>query len=271
MTHFQNDDNSQESQQPVMSIDMPVLETMEDNSGQNQELKLEDDNNQQMVGVPVSMPSLDDEVEAQNAHANSEAVDDGQIKFILNDGQLLQYNNHILTDSEGNSILVQGTDSEQIQQLLQSVGVLQGGEGLDGEALHMLDENNQIMIVQQDGSGEAQLIDASMINADGQIVIQQAHDDDNSQSTDGIPVQYATQDNNMELHQHMQDDGSQELQTEQHDDSNTMKSEIQSQEEMDTIVQGSEEISQHEEEFDSSSQAITSEATSTTQVLLHSL
>lgn len=248
-----------------MSIDMPVLESMEDNSGQNQHLKLEDSNNQQLVGVPVSMPSLDDEVEAQNAHANSEAVDDGQIKFILNDGQLLQYNNHILTDSEGNSILVQGTDSEQIQQLLQSVGVLQGGEGLDGEALHMLDENNQIMIVQQDGSGEAQLIDASMINADGQIVIQQAHEDDNSQSTDGIAVQYATQENNMELHHQMQDEGSQEIQTEQQDESNTMKHEIQSQE-MDTIVQGSEEISQHEEEFDSSSQAVTSEATSTTQV-----
>lgn len=248
-----------------MSIDMPVLESMEDNSGQNQHLKLEDSNNQQLVGVPVSMPSLDDEVEAQNAHANAEAVDDGQIKFILNDGQLLQYNNHILTDSEGNSILVQGTDSEQIQQLLQSVGVLQGGEGLDGEALHMLDENNQIMIVQQDGSGEAQLIDASMINADGQIVIQQAHEDDNSQSTDGIAVQYATQENNMELHHQMQDEGSQEIQTEQQDESNTMKHEIQSQE-MDTIVQGSEEISQHEEEFDSSSQAVTSEATSTTQV-----
>lgn len=209
-----------------VSMDMPVLEGIEENASGH--MKTDEDNGQQIVAAPVSMPSLDDDVETQNAHGNTEnvpmdledvhnAVDDGQIKFIINDGQLLQLNDHIITDADGNQILVQGTDSEHIQQLLQSVGVLQTGDGLDGDALHMINENNQMIIVQQDGSGEAQLIDASMLNADGQIVIQQAHEDENSQSTgeDGVQipvsVTFTTQPTDIEMHpQQIHDDGSQE-------------------------------------------------------------
>lgn len=284
-----NDDNSQEVQQPVMSIDMPVLEAMEDNSGihHDQEMKLDDSNNQQMVGVPVSMPSLDDDVESQNSqHVNAEQGEDGQIKFILNDGQLLQLNNHILTDADGNSILVQGTDSEQIQQLLQSVGVLQAGDSLDG-GLQMINENNQIMIVQQDGSGEAQLIDASMINADGQIVIQQ-HDDDNSQSAGedgGVQMTFTHGHNNIELHQQMQDDGSQEnSQMENHQDQSAGSEDQQGKKDEDEMMEiqqnemeamqvqgggngdgGNSADSSHQGDDFETNQAISSEATSTTQ------
>ncbi|XP_065361572.1 serine-rich adhesin for platelets isoform X2 [Calliphora vicina] len=104
-------------------------------------------------------------------------VDGGQIKFILNEsGQLLQLDNHILTDADGNQILVQ--DPEHIQQLLQSVGVLQSGEGLDGETLQMMTDANGQMVLVQGENNETQLIDASLLNADGQLVIQQSQDGD---------------------------------------------------------------------------------------------
>ncbi|CAD7090864.1 unnamed protein product [Hermetia illucens] len=79
-------------------------------------------------------------------------------------------------DADGNQILVPGTDSEQIQRLLQSVGVLQTTDGLDGE-LQMISDNNQMIVVQQ-GYNEAQLIDALLLIADGHIVIQQSKDGD---------------------------------------------------------------------------------------------
>ncbi|KAM7357736.1 putzig isoform 1-T7 [Cochliomyia hominivorax] len=102
-------------------------------------------------------------------------VDGGQIKFILNEsGQILQLDNHILTDADGNQILVQ--DPEHIQQLLQSVGVLQSGEGLDGETLQMMTDANGQMVLVQGENNEAQLIDASLLNADGHLVIQQSQD-----------------------------------------------------------------------------------------------
>jgi zinc finger protein 423 len=92
---------------------------------------------QQQQQISISMPSLDDNGDngdsQTSAHAEGipmeleemqNAEDGQQIKFILNeDGQLLQLdNNHIITtDADGNQILVQGGDSDQIQQLLQSV------------------------------------------------------------------------------------------------------------------------------------------------------
>lgn len=133
-------------------------------------------------GVAVSMPSLDDDADGSQPSSSDQvpmdlediqnAAESGQIKFILNEnGQLLQLDNHILTtDAEGNQILVQ--DSEQIQQLLQSVGVLQAdGDGGEQTFQMIQGENNQMILVQGDNN-EAQLIDASMLNEDGQLVIQ---------------------------------------------------------------------------------------------------
>ncbi|XP_067643814.1 autotransporter adhesin BpaC [Eurosta solidaginis] len=112
---------------------------------------------------------LDEAMQAQ--------VESGQIKFILNEnGQLLQLDNHIITDADGNQILVQ--DPEQIQQLLQSAGLLQSGDGLDGETLQMMTDANGQMVLVQGENNETQLIDASLLNADGQLVIQQGHDGD---------------------------------------------------------------------------------------------
>lgn len=103
-----------------------------------------------------------------------------QLKFVLSEnGQLLQLDNHILTDAEGNQLIVQGGDPEHLQQLLQSVG-------LEGSTLQMIQgENNQMILVQQDGE-QAQLIDASMLNVDGQIVLQQAQGGDGEMSQDGV-------------------------------------------------------------------------------------
>uniref|UniRef100_A0A1Q3EYD2 C2H2-type domain-containing protein n=1 Tax=Culex tarsalis TaxID=7177 RepID=A0A1Q3EYD2_CULTA len=167
-------------------IDMPTLDQGEDQ--QQQQLK------QEQQQMPVSMPSLDDDGEqSQNSqNSNAEGVplelegmqdENGQqIKFILNEnGQILQLDNHILTtDADGNQILVQGADSEHIQQLLQGVGVLmQGGEGLgEGETLQMIGGDGQTgqMILVQGADGQEQLIDASLLNADGNIVIQQSQE-----------------------------------------------------------------------------------------------
>lgn len=171
---------------------MPMLDQGEDHHQQQQQqsgqLK------QESMNMPVSMPSLDDDGDqSQNSQtSNAEGgtmelegmqdADGNQIKFILNEnGQLLQLDNHILTtDADGNQILVQGTDSEQIQQLLQSVGVvMQGGEGLgEGETLQMIGGDGQTgqMILVQGADGQEQLIDASLLNADGNIVIQQSQE-----------------------------------------------------------------------------------------------
>lgn len=167
--------------QAASGIDMPAL-------GE----EAADDDDATAGGQPVSMPSLDDDGEAVGetaeggeVGANTSAeggvpmeiedmhnsVEGGeQLKFIVNEnGQLLQLDNHFLTDAEGNQIIVQGADSEHFQQLLQSVA------GLEGGTIQMIQgENNQMILVQQ-GDNEPQLIDASMLNADGQIVIQQGH------------------------------------------------------------------------------------------------
>lgn len=175
-------------------IDMPTLDQGDDQQQQQQQAKQDQ---QQQMNMPVSMPSLDDDGEqSQNSQNSNAAVAEGvplelegmqdengqQIKFILNEnGQILQLDNHILTtDAEGNQILVQGADSEHIQQLLQGVGVLmQGGEGLgEGETLQMIGGDGQTgqMILVQGADGQEQLIDASLLNADGNIVIQQSQE-----------------------------------------------------------------------------------------------
>lgn len=110
---------------------------------------------------------LDEAMQAQ--------VDGGQIKFIVNEnGHLLQLDNHILTDAEGNQIIVQ--DPEQIQQLLQSVGVLQSGDGLEGETLQMMTDGSGQMVLVHGDNNEQQLIDASLLNSEGQLIIQQGQD-----------------------------------------------------------------------------------------------
>ncbi|XP_017122165.1 mucin-22 isoform X1 [Drosophila elegans] len=117
------------------------------------------------AGEHVAM-ELDEAMQAQ--------VDGGQIKFIVNEnGHLLQLDNHILTDAEGNQIIVQ--DPEQIQQLLQSVGVLQS-EGMEGETLQMMTDGSGQMVLVHGDNNEQQLIDASLLNSEGQLIIQQGQD-----------------------------------------------------------------------------------------------
>uniref|UniRef100_A0A1B0GF87 Uncharacterized protein n=1 Tax=Glossina morsitans morsitans TaxID=37546 RepID=A0A1B0GF87_GLOMM len=116
-----------------------------------------------------------------NATTLEAQIESGQIKLILNEnGELLQLGSHIITDGDGNQILVQ--DPDQIQQLLQTAGLFQ----------MMADANGQMVLVQGD-SNETQLMDASLLNADGQLVIQQSQDLEGSThviSEDGtrIPV-----------------------------------------------------------------------------------
>lgn len=186
-----------------IGIDMPVLDQSEEqqlqlqqqqhdqvkqeHSDEHQQHLVEGDDQNSQSGGPVSMPSLDDDAESSQPSTNDQvpmdldeiqnAAESGQIKFILNEsGQLIQLDNHILTtDADGNQILVQGTDSEHLQQLLQSVGVLQG-DGDGEQTFQMIQgENNQMILVQGDNN-EAQLIDASMLNEDGHLVIQQHGD-----------------------------------------------------------------------------------------------
>lgn len=180
---------NQIQQQGSVGIDMPMLDQGEDHHQQQQQAG-QSQLKQEPLNIPVSMPSLDDDGDhsqnSQTSNADGGTVElegmqdsDGQqIKFILNEnGQILQLDNHILTtDADGNQILVQGTDSEQIQQLLQSVGVvMQGGEG---ETLQMIGGDGQTgqMILVQGADGQEQLIDASLLNADGNIVIQQSQE-----------------------------------------------------------------------------------------------
>lgn len=172
--------------------------------------------------VHVSMPSLHGEDEnTQSSQENSEvqqmesgeaipmdledlqnAAGDGQqLKFIVDEnGQFLQLDNHILTtDAEGNQILVQGTDQEQLQHLLQSVGVdgnqvlvqLQGNGEEEGEGAMMLGDGSQgQMILVQGADGESQLIDASMLQTEGgNLILQQGADGETHLTTaDGVPV-----------------------------------------------------------------------------------
>uniref|UniRef100_A0A336MJQ3 CSON000264 protein n=1 Tax=Culicoides sonorensis TaxID=179676 RepID=A0A336MJQ3_CULSO len=180
------DENSASNQQQI-SIDMPTLDA--DPGTETKVTKQEE-----VLQAPVSMPSLDDDQDGntQESHvSNTDAVpmeldemqggaDGQQIKFILNEnGQIMSLDNHILTtDMDGNQILVQGTDMEQLQAILQSGGVImQGEEGIgEGQTLQMLstgDGQNQMVIIQGADGQEAQLIDASMLDADGNIVLQQ--------------------------------------------------------------------------------------------------
>lgn len=200
-----------------VSIDMPTLDVNDDaKEGVKQETGEQGDQAQ----APVSMPSLDDDgQETQQSHqSNTEAVpmeldeiqtsgDGQQVKFIVNEnGQLLSLENHILTtDADGNQILVQGTDIEQLQALLQSGSiVMQNEDGIsEGQTLQMLatgdGQNQQMVIIQGPDGQEAHMIDASLIDADGNIVIQQPGGEFTTDGThitteDGsvIPVSFAT-------------------------------------------------------------------------------
>lgn len=242
-----------------VGIDMPVLDQADEHEQQlqhqqKQEESLEqhDDGQGNTTGPPVSMPSLDDDGDSSSHPSNTEhipmdleemqnAAESGQIKFILNeDGQILQLDNHIITtDADGNQILVQGTDSEQIQQLLQSVGVLQAGEG-DGETFQMIQgENNQMIIVQGDNN-EAQLIDASMLNEDGHLVIQQQDGDEMGEemhvvNEDGVQVPvsiaYATSGDDQH-HQHLDAEQQQQLNEEQQQQEHELQQQMDEQNEI---------------------------------------
>ncbi|XP_059615000.1 zinc finger protein 407 [Phlebotomus argentipes] len=198
--------NEGEGGQISAGIDMPVLDNMDESEAAQQQQEghqqqqeateggaAEAGGDAAASGAPVSMPSLDDDADSQSQSANIDAVpmeldemqsgvEGEQIKFILNEnGQLLQLDNHIITtDADGNQIIVQGADSEHLQQLLQSVA------GLDGSTIQMIGDNNQMILVQQ-GDGEPQLLDASLLNADGHIVIQQAQDGE-SQSSEDVQI-----------------------------------------------------------------------------------
>lgn len=172
--------------------------------------------------VHVSMPSLhgeDDNTQSSQEHSEVQQMESGdaipmdledlqnaagdgqQLKFIVDEnGQFLQLDNHILTtDAEGNQILVQGTDQEQLQHLLQSVGVdgnqvlvqLQGNGEEEGEGTMMLGDGSQgQMILVQGADGESQLIDASMLQTEGgNLILQQGADGETHLTTaDGVPV-----------------------------------------------------------------------------------
>lgn len=170
----------------------------------------------------VSMPSLhgdDENTQSSQEHSEVQQIESGeaipmdledlqnaagdgqQLKFIVDEnGQFLQLDNHILTtDAEGNQILVQGTDQEQLQHLLQSVGVdgnqvlvqLQGNSEEEGEGAMMLGDGSQgQMILVQGADGESQLIDASMLQTEGgNLILQQGADGETHLTTaDGVPV-----------------------------------------------------------------------------------
>lgn len=218
-----DEEHQQQQQQAQLEFDQQQehdqqqLEQQHHQQQQQQEMHDDENSQNQMLSGPVSMPSLDDENE-ENQHQNQDdehipmdmddvhnSVDGGGIKFILNEnGQLLQLeDNHIITtDADGNQIIVQGGDSEQLQQLLQSVGVMQSGDGMEGDTMQLISgENNQMILVQQ-GDNEPQLIDASMLNADGHLVIQQ--DGQGGHTTeDGTPISFVQHSDEMQ-----EDDGS---------------------------------------------------------------
>lgn len=173
-------------------VSMPSLHGEEEENTQSSQEQTEVQQMESGEPIPMDLEDLQNAGEGQ------------QLKFIVDEnGQFLQLDNHILTtDSEGNQILVQGTDQEQLQHLLQSVGVdgnqvlvqLQGnGEEIDGDGttLQMLGDGNQgQMILVQGADGESQLIDASMLQTEGgNLVLQQGADGETHLTTaDGIPV-----------------------------------------------------------------------------------
>ena len=188
-SHNKNDPEQTHHRAPVS---MPSLHD-DENTQSSQEQQQTSDNQQgdQGQAIPMDLEELQQAAEGQ------------QLKFIVDEnGQFLQLDNHILTtDAEGNQILVQGTNQEQLQHLLQSVGVdgnqvlvqLQGnGEGIDGEGttLQFGEGAQGQMILVQNENGESQLIDASMLQTEGgNLVLQQGADGETTLTTaDGIPV-----------------------------------------------------------------------------------
>lgn len=299
---------------------MPVLDpgddqqlqqsTAEQQQNQNEQHQEHIEGDQHTPSGPVSMPSLDDDTEASQPSNTDQvpmdlddiqnAAESGQIKFILNEnGQLIQLDNHILTtDADGNQILVQATDSEQIQQLLQSVG-LQAGDGEGEQTFQMIQgENNQMILVHGDNN-EAQLIDAHMLNEEGHLVIQQHGDGELPEgmhvvNEDGVQVpvsiafaqhldqSHVEQQHQQELEQHheaMQQDGNQLEQNEHLEQEKQEESEAQQQEQPqtqedlnqtasikieDSSQDGSTQVSSAESEITSVTTSTTAPVTSTT-------
>lgn len=188
------DDATDSQEKTDVHVSMPSLSAEDEENTQSSQEQTEVQHIEGAESIPMDLDDL------QNA-----AGDGQQLKFIVDEnGQILQLDNHILTtDAEGNQILVQGTDQEQLQHLLQSVGVdgnqvlvqLQGnGEEIDGEGatLQMIggDGNQGQMILVQGADGESQLIDASMLQTEGgNLVLQQGADGETHLTTaDGIPV-----------------------------------------------------------------------------------
>lgn len=182
VTSSGEDESNSASNQQQISIDMPTLD-----GDLTHETKTEAVvKSEEVLQAPVSMPSLDDDQDGntQESHvSNTDAVpmeldeiqsgaDGQQIKFILNEnGQILSLDNHILTtDMDGNQILVQGTDMEQLQALLQSGGVVMQGEdgmgegqqilvqGTDMEQLQALIQSGNVVMQGEEGIGEGQQI-----------------------------------------------------------------------------------------------------------------
>ncbi|XP_063701453.1 uncharacterized protein LOC134831605 isoform X2 [Culicoides brevitarsis] len=165
-----------------ISIDMPTLDgDLGQETAKSEDAKQEEQ--QQVLQAPVSMPSLDDDQDGNTQESqvsNTDAVpmeldeiqtgaDGQQIKFILNEnGQILSLDNHILTtDMDGNQILVPGADVEQLQALLQSGGVVMQGEeegqqilvqGTDIEQLQALIQSGNVVMQGEEGIGEGQQI-----------------------------------------------------------------------------------------------------------------
>ncbi|XP_026475369.1 uncharacterized protein LOC113380163 [Ctenocephalides felis] len=181
------------SHSPPMPIDMPNLDEPEAESSKKSDSDATAPENVEKPATPETnssqntsdkpaeaMPleehrseSNTDPVPMEVENMNPEQPESGEIKLMLDsdnqlitsDGQILQLDNHVLTDADGNQIItssdgqiltVQGADNEQLQQLLQSVGVVVQQEGGEEEQMQMQLDGSQVIIVQTD-EGEVQM------------------------------------------------------------------------------------------------------------------
>lgn len=147
-------------------------------------------------GHPISMPSLDDDDPAALVQATDgeyaqneldmvgmqqgmELSQGPALKYTLDEnGQLVQMGaHHILTDADGNQIVLQGGDPAQLQHLL---------AGLQGGTVQMMnDENNQMIFVEQNHQA-SDLIEESIMSAgDEQLYVEMqpvAHQANNNEN-----------------------------------------------------------------------------------------
>lgn len=179
------------SHSPPMPIDMPNLdepeistdkETQQTSENANKPETSESNSNNATEKVSERSPleeehrseSNTDPVPMEVENMNTEQQESGEIKLMIDsdnqlitsDGQILQLDNQILTDADGTQIIassdgqiltVQGANNEQLQQLLESVGVVVQHEGGEDEQMHMQLDGSQVIIVQTE-DGEVNLI-----------------------------------------------------------------------------------------------------------------